>query len=151
MGKKPHISLLAHETCYWDRGSHSPTKAGRFYQRDIGSSYWIGNFLRLPEGPFYTTSYCRDAPRDIPVWSSFNSRTLCPISRHHYVGDTVSGESYQSPYSIWSSATIHYLSSLNLNYGTQHVLRASSVGAGSFLILYLYYITFIVLCQALIR
>ena len=25
--------------------------------------------------------------------SNNNSRSLCPISRHHYVGDTISGES----------------------------------------------------------
>ena len=58
--KKPHTSLDAHETCYWDRGSHSPTKAGRFYQRDIDFSVLIiltnlWKLLRQPEGPFYTT------------------------------------------------------------------------------------------------
>ena len=48
-------------TQYWVRGSHSPTKAGRFYQRDIDFSVLIiltnlWKLLRLPEGPFYTTT-----------------------------------------------------------------------------------------------
>ena len=59
--KKPHASLDAHETYYWVRGSHSPTKAGRFYQRDIDFSVLIiltnlWKLLRQPEGPFYTTT-----------------------------------------------------------------------------------------------
>jgi hypothetical protein len=35
----------------------------------------------------------------------FNSRTLYPISRHHYVGDTIRGESNYTPYSIQSPSS----------------------------------------------
>ena len=82
--KKPHTSLDAHETCYWDRGSHSPTEAGRSYQRDIDFSVLIiltnlWKLLRQPEGPFYTTSQFSNAVSNqpSPLRAGHHERGIC--------------------------------------------------------------------------
>ena len=50
-----------------------------------------GNFCGYPKAP--STPLVIAGNLKFPVWSTFNSRALYPISRHHQVGDTISGES----------------------------------------------------------
>ena len=109
--------------------------------------------MRQPEGPLYTTSYCRDAPRDIPdlcpssrTSGSFDkgqpapantphllrwcplTQSPNPFSRHPCIGGGSSrGEGCQPPYFIRSSSFTYYRHSSFKGFLRVPILRSTSL------------------------